>query len=68
MIDASKFPKVPVVPVADVGQPMPDRSESISAERDKTKLDAAGGGQSVGLTPRTMALKDGRYYVVTPSK
>jgi hypothetical protein len=68
MIDASKFPRVPVVPVADIGQIPPDRIESIAVEREKTKLGAVGNGQSVGLAPKTMALQDGRYYVVTPSK
>jgi hypothetical protein len=68
MIDASKFPRVPVVPVADVGQPPPGVIESTAIEREKTKLGAVGDGQSVGLAPKIMALQDGRYYVVTPSK
>jgi hypothetical protein len=68
MIDASKFPRVPVVPVADVGQPPPVRSESAAVEHEKTKLGAVGNGKSVGLAPKTMALQDGRYYVVTPSE
>jgi hypothetical protein len=68
MIDASKFPRVPVVPVADVGQPPPDRSESVSVEREKTKLGSVGSEQNGDLAPKTMALQDGRYYVVTASK
>jgi hypothetical protein len=66
MIDASKFPRVPVVPVADLGQPPLDRIEGTATEREKTKLGTVSSGQSVGLTPKTMALQDGRYYVVTP--
>lgn len=68
MIDASKFPRVPVVPVADVGQPPPAPSESIAVEREKTKLGSMNSAQNGGVEPKTMALKDGRYYVVTPSK
>ncbi|MBD8724665.1 hypothetical protein IFT43_14975 [Oxalobacteraceae sp. CFBP 13708] len=68
MIDASKFPRVPVVPVADVGQPPPGRSESAAVEREQTKLGAAGSAQSAGLAPKTMALREGRYYVVSEEK
>jgi hypothetical protein len=68
MIDASKFPRVPVVPVADVGQPPPDRIESIAVEREKTKLGSVGSAQNGGLAPKTMAFQDGRYYVVTVGK
>jgi len=68
MIDASKFPRMPVVPVADVGQPPPDRIESIAVEREKTKLGSLDSSQNGGLAPKTMAFKDGRYYVVTAGK
>jgi len=68
MIDASKFPRVPVVPVADLGQPPSSRIESTATEREKTKLGAQEGAQNSGLAPKEMALQDGRYYVVTPSK
>ena len=68
MIDASKFPRVPIVPVADVGQPPPDRIESITAESKKTKLGSVGIAQNGGPAPKTMALQDGRYYVITPGK
>ena len=67
MIDASKFPRVPVVPVADLGQPPLGRIESTATEREKTKLGAQGGAQNGSLVPKEMALQDGRYYVVTPS-
>jgi len=65
MIDASKFPRVPVVPVADVGQPPPSRIESTATEREKTKLGAIENAQGSGLPPKTMALRDGRYYVIS---
>jgi hypothetical protein len=68
MIDASKFPRVPVVPVADVGQPPPGRRESAVDEREKTKLGAVSNAQSVGLALKTMALREGRYYVVSEEK
>jgi len=68
MIDASKFPRVPVVPVADVGQPPPDPIESAVDELEKTKLGAVGNAQSIGLAPKTMALREGRYYVVSEEK
>ena len=68
MIDASKFPRVPVVPVVDVGQLPPGRIESAAVGREKTKLGAGGNAQNAGLLPKTMALQDGRYYVVTPGK
>ncbi len=68
MIDASKFPRVPVVPVADVGQQPPDRIESAAVEREKTKLGAGDNAQNGGMEPKTMALRDGRYYVVTREK
>jgi hypothetical protein len=68
MIDASKFPRMPVVPVADVGQPLPDRIESIAIEREKTKLGYVGSAQNSDPAPKTMALQDGRYYVVTAGK
>jgi hypothetical protein len=67
MIDASKFPRVPVVPVADVGQPPPSRIESTATEREETKLGAIKNAQGGGLAPKEMALQNGRYYVVTPS-
>jgi hypothetical protein len=68
MIDASKFPRVPVVPVADLGQPPSGWIQSTSTEPETTKLGAQGGTQSGGLAPKEMALKDGRYYVVAPGK
>ena len=68
MIDASKFPRVPVVPVVDVGQPPPGRIESTAVGREKTKLGVGDNAQNAGLLPKTMALQDGRYYVVTPGK
>ena len=68
MIDASKFPRVPVVPVVDVGQPPPGRIESAAVGREKTKLGAVCNAQSVGLPPKAMALREGRYYVVSEEK
>ena len=68
MIDASKFPSVPAVPVADLGQPPSGLIESTATDRGKTKLGAQAGVQNGGLAPKEMALQDGRYYVVTPSK
>jgi len=68
MIDASKFPRVPAVPVTDVGQPPPGRIESATVEREKTKLGAVSNAQSVGLAPKTMVLREGRYYVVSEEK
>ena len=68
MIDASKFPSVPAVPVADVGQAPLGRIESTAVEREKTKLLAEGNAQNVGLAPKTMALREGRYYVVSEEK
>jgi hypothetical protein len=68
MIDASKFPRMPVVPVADVGQPPPGRRENAVDEREKTKLGVVRNAQSIGLAPKTMALRDGRYYVVSEEK
>ena len=67
MIDASKFPRVPVVPVADFGQPPSGENESTATDLGKTKLGAREGAQSGGLAPKEMALQDGRYYVVAPS-
>jgi len=68
MINASKFPRVPALPIADVGQPPPGRIESAPVEREKTKLGAGGSEQSAGLAPKTMALREGRYYVVSEEK
>ena len=68
MIDASKFPRVPVVPVADVGQPPPDRIEIAAVEREKIKLGAGDSAQNGSAEAKTMTLRDGRYYVVTPEK
>jgi hypothetical protein len=68
MIDASKFPRVPVVPVADIGQPPPGRTDSVIVEREQTKSGAAGSAQSAGLAPKTMAFREGRYYVVSEEK
>jgi hypothetical protein len=65
MIDASKFPRVPVVPVADLGQPPSGRIESTATEREKTKLGAIENAQGSGFPPKTMALRDGRYYVIS---
>ena len=65
MIDASKFPRVPVVPVADVGQPPVVQIETAAVENEKTKLRASGNAQGGGLAPKTMALRDGRYYVIS---
>jgi len=68
MIDASKFPRVPVVPVVDIGQPPSDRIESTAVEHSKTKLVDAGGAPNSSLAPKTMALQGGRYYVVAEKK
>jgi len=68
MIDASKFPSVPVVPIADLGQLPSGRIESNTTEREKTKLGAQESEQNGGLAPKQMALQDGRYYVVTVGK
>jgi hypothetical protein len=68
MIDASKFPRMPVVPVADVGQPPPGGFEIATVEREKTKLGTADSAQCVGLASKTMAFREGRYYVVSEQK
>ena len=68
MIDASKFPRVPVVPVADVGQPPPERIENAAVERKKTQLGSGHGAQNDGVAPKAMALQNGRYYVVSEQK
>jgi hypothetical protein len=65
MIDASKFPRVPVVPVVDLGQPPSGGIESTTTEREKTKLGTIENAQGGGLAPKTMALRDGRYYVIS---
>ena len=68
MIDASKFPRVPVVPVVDIGQPPPFRIEHTAVERSKTKLAAESGAQNSVVAPKTMTLQGGRYYVVAEKK
>ena len=68
MIDASKFPRVPVVPVVDIGQPPPERIEHSAVERSKTKLGVESGAQNGAVAPKTMALQGGRYYVVAEKK
>jgi hypothetical protein len=68
MIDASKFPRVPVVPVADVGRPPPERLESEAVERVKIQLAGGDGVQNDGMAPKAMALQNGRYYVVSEQK
>lgn len=68
MIDASKLPRVPAHLAAGADLPVIMASDSAVDTQASTKLGAVHDARVAAVTPKTMKIHQGRYYVVDEEK